>query len=105
AGGEFIEAEHEALISVTRTLRVPLRRVRRAGFGLALSNGRRVRVMRSQTIVWRQLQRDLAPAIAAFQAAGSDRTSAAAVEIARQSLAEILDRAQAGGNVRALAEA
>jgi monoamine oxidase len=105
AGGEFIDAEHEALISLTRTLRVPLRRVLRAGFGLALSNGRRVRVMRSQTIVWRQLQRDLAPAIAAFQAAGSDRTSAAAVEIARQSLAEILDRAQAGGNVRALAEA
>jgi monoamine oxidase len=105
AGGEFIDGDHDAIIALARTLRVPLRRVLRAGFGLALSIDGRIRVTRSQATVWHQLQRALAPAIAAFEATGCDRTSGAATEIARLTFAELVERAQAPPNVRGLADA
>ena len=54
AGGEFIDGNHDAIIGLARTLRLPLRRVLRAGFGMALSIDGRVRVTRSQAIVWRR---------------------------------------------------
>jgi monoamine oxidase len=105
AGGEFIDGDHEALIGLARTLRLPLRRVLRTGFGLALSIDGRIRVTRSQATIWRQLQRALKPAIAAFEATGCDSTSGAAAAIARLSLAELVERANASAAVRALADA
>jgi monoamine oxidase len=105
AGGEFIDGNHEALIGLARSLRLPLRRVLRAGFGLALSIDGRVRLTRSQATVWRRLQRAFRPAIAAFEAADRDTTSGAATSMAGLSLATLLDRANADATVRALAEA
>jgi monoamine oxidase len=104
AGGEFIDGNHDAIIDLARTLRLPLRRVLRAGFGTALSIDGRVRVTKSQATVWRQLQRTLKPAIAAFEATGGESTSGVATEIARLTLAELVNRANAGATVRALAD-
>ena len=105
AGGEFIDGDHQAIIVLARTLRLPLRRVLRAGFGLALTIDGRVRVTRSQGTVWRALQRSLKPAIAAFEAAGCDWASGAATEIARRSFADLVSRQPANASVRALADA
>jgi monoamine oxidase len=105
AGGEFIDGNHQAIIDLARTLRLPLRRVLRAGFGIALSIDGRVRVTRSQATLWHALQRSLKPAIAAFEATGCDWTSGAATEIARRSLADLVIRQPANASVRALADA
>jgi monoamine oxidase len=105
AGGEFIDGNHKTLIDLARALKLPLRRVLRAGFGLALSIGGRIHVTRSQATVWRRLQRALRPAIAAFEAANGSDTSAAAAAIARVSLSDLVARADADAMVRALAAA
>jgi monoamine oxidase len=105
AGGEFIDGNHQAIIDLVRTMRLPLRRVLRAGFGIALSINGRVRVTRSQATLWRALQRSLRPAIAAFEATGCDWTSGAATEIARRSFRDLVIRQPANANVRALADA
>jgi monoamine oxidase len=105
AGGEFIDADHEAIISLARRLDVPLRRVLRAGFGLALSLDGRIRVSSSQATLWQQLQRALGPAITAFEASGCDRTSGVALDLARLTVTDLIDRARANASVRGLAEA
>ena len=105
AGGEFIDAGHDAIQSQASALRVRMVRVLRAGFGLALDTGGSVEVSPTQQTAWTGLMACLRPAIAAFKAAGGGWNSAAAAAIARRSVSETLDTARATRRIKALAEA
>jgi monoamine oxidase len=57
AGGQFIDAEHEAVRARARELGLDLVRVLRSGFGLAIRHEGRLHVHRTQGGVWRDLRR------------------------------------------------
>jgi monoamine oxidase len=72
AGGEFIDADHDALRSLARDLGLELVRVLRAGFGFAIRHEGRLHCHRTQTAIWRDLRRALAPLQEVWSAAGED---------------------------------
>ena len=104
AGGEFIDAEHETIRSLARSLHVPLVRVLRGGFGAALRIGGRVTLRRSQAATWRELARLLEPARAAYEEAGATWDSEVAARLAREPFSRWLANDEASPSVRALAD-
>lgn len=102
-GGEFIDRDQKAIRKLARDLDVPLVRVLRRGFGAALEQRGRVQVLASPKPVVEALGKILEPAIRAFQAADGDWGSTAASAIARRSLREVLEAADAEPRVQAYA--
>jgi monoamine oxidase len=116
-GGEFIDKGHKAIRKLCKAFDLELVHVLRRGFGLALGGGRddsragnaaradRVRVMPTQTPLWKALSAALEPAAEALDDAGREWSSTAAAAIARQSLRDMLRAAKAPARVHALATA
>lgn len=86
AGGEFIDAPHDALRSLAATLHVPLIRVLRAGFGLALHHHHRTTLFATAATPWRALTRRLRPLVEAHREAGGTWDTATAADIARRTI-------------------
>lgn len=105
AGGDFIDGEHDAIITLARQLDLRLTRVVRRGFGLALEEAGRVHVTADQAAAWKSLRRLLAPAVTAFAATGREWNGELAARIACHSLADILEVLRAPARTRALANA
>jgi monoamine oxidase len=105
AGGEFIDEEHTEIRTLAAELRLPLVRVLKRGFGLALTVGGRVRVSKSQQELWKDLARILRRPVRAYKSAGCDWNTTAAAAIARHSVASVLDSGRASLRARAGAEA
>lgn len=102
AGGDFIDAEHEATLQLIDELGLERIRVLPDGFGLALEHAGRLRVVKTQRDVWQSLNRALAPALRGFQIAGHDWNTAAASELAKYSVSELLSAAHASPRLHAL---
>lgn len=102
-GGEFIDRSQKAIRKLAGDLDVPLVRVLRRGFGSALEQRGRVRVLPSPKPVAESLARILQPAVRAFKAAECDWGSTVASVIGRQSLRELLEEADADPRVQAYA--
>ena len=104
-GGEFIDREHKAIRSLVRQFDLRLARVLRRGFGLAIEQRGRTRVLAKQTPLWKKLASLLEPASDAFDKADRRWESTAAATLARQSFQQILEEAHADARVHALAAA
>lgn len=104
-GGEFIDRGHKTLRRLARDLDLRLVRVLRRGFGLALETRGRVRVIPKQNAFWKALAETLKPQVDAFKGANQEWGSTVAAEIARQSLREMLESADAEPRVHAIATA
>jgi monoamine oxidase len=104
-GGEFIDREHKAIRSLVRQFDLRLARVLRRGFGLAIEQRGRTRVLAKQTPLWKRLASLLEPASDAFDKADRRWESTAAATLARQSFQQILEEAHADARVHALAAA
>jgi monoamine oxidase len=104
AGGEFIDADHEAIRSLARSLHVPLVRVLRGGFGAAMRIGDRVTLRRSQASTWKALARLLEPAVDAYEEAGGTWDSEVASRLAQEPLSRWVGDTDASPAVRAMAE-
>jgi monoamine oxidase len=105
AGGDLIGSDHEALRTLARDLGLTLTRILREGFGLALLRNGSAAIETDQSRTWSRLARLLAPAIEAFDAQERSWNSAAAHEIARHSLADVLSRLKPDRRVLGLARA
>jgi monoamine oxidase len=104
-GGEFIDKSHKAIRKLCKELDLRLVRVLRRGFGIAIEQRGRIRVLPKQTPLWKSLTEALEPAAAALEAANRDWRSTAAKVIARRSFREVLDGADVEGPIHALATA
>lgn len=104
AGGEFIDHPHDAIRSLAADLRLPLRRVLRAGFGLALHDGHRTRIFPTPTQPWRALERRLRPIADAYRAAGATWDTAAAAAIARRPASALVQSSSTPRYLRAFLE-
>ena len=103
AGGEFIDGDHQAMRQLCRELGLELTRVLRDGFGLALHDGRRVKVLKGQRTVWSRFKRALAQDARAFQDADGDWNSTFAAALAPISVERLLVARRAPKDVRAMA--
>jgi monoamine oxidase len=90
AGGEFIDHAHTAIRSLADDLGLPLTRVLRAGFGLALHDGRRTNVLATAARPWRALERRLRPVVDAYREAGASWDTATADAIARRTVSALV---------------
>jgi monoamine oxidase len=104
-GGEFIDHPQEAIRRLAASLGLPLVRVLRAGFGLALHDGRRTTVTSSATAPWRALGRRLASIVDAYREAGATWDGAAAAAIARLSVGALIPAGSRPARLRAYVEA
>jgi monoamine oxidase len=104
-GGEFIDRNQKAIRRLARELDVPLVRVLRRGFGAALEHRGRVRVLPSPKPIAERFSAILQPATRAFKAAECDWGSTIAAAIARRSLRDVLEEADAEPRVQAYATA
>ncbi len=105
AGGEFIDGDHTAIRELARALGVPLVRVIRGGFGLALETNGRFKIHATQQPVWKAFQRALAPDANAFRSDGCNWNGSLAATVARRSLDALLLARNARADVRAMAAA
>jgi monoamine oxidase len=105
AGGEFIDGEHKAIRALARELNLTLVRVLRDGFGLALDQGRMVRVHRRHSSGWRGFKRALQPFAALFEDVECNWDSSLAASLARHSVDQLLESRHATSEVRAMAQA
>jgi monoamine oxidase len=104
-GGEFIDRDHKAIRRLCREFDLPLVRVLRRGFGLAIDVQRRMRVLTRQRELWKALTAALEPAAKAFDAAGRSWSSSEAAAIARRSVRDMLLAARASPRSHAHATA
>ena len=104
-GGEFIEQDHVAIRRLCRQFRLPLERILLRGFGLAIRGGGRTRVFRRQTPLWKKFAEAFTPYVDALERANRDWHSTAAAAVARRSVREVLNEANASVSVKALAAA
>jgi monoamine oxidase len=104
-GGEFIDRNQKAIRKLARDLGVPLVRVLGRGFGAALEHRGRVRVLTSPKAIAAELATTLQPFTRAFEAAGCEWGSTLAAAIARRSLREVLEEADAEPRLHAYATA
>ena len=105
AGGEFIDGDHKAVRALARELGLTLVRVLRDGFGLALEQNGAVTVHKTQTAVWREFKKALAPIARQLAEVGCDWDSSLAAALARRSFDNLLAARNASADVRAMAEA
>jgi monoamine oxidase len=104
AGGEFIDHPHHAIRTLAAALHLPLVRVLRGGFGLALRHGRRTSILTSPAAQWRTLARRLRPLVDAYRDAGSSWDTAAAVILARRTVDSLVPAGSAPALARAFVE-
>ena len=104
AGGEFIDHPHHALRTLARELRVPLVRVLRAGFGMALHDGRRTTIFPSSDKPWQALARRLRRVVEVHRGEDGTWDGAVAPAIARQSVDALVPRHTRPWYARALVE-
>ncbi len=105
AGGEFIDGPHEAIRTLARGLRLPLARVLRDGFGLALDDGRRTTLHDGPDRPWRAIARRLRPLVEAYRDSGATWDGPAAVAIARRSVDALVPPDARPAHARAFVEA
>jgi monoamine oxidase len=105
AGGEFIDHDHKAIRSLARELNLPLVRVLREGFGLALRGTRGIRVHKTQARIWQSYKRAMQPVADRLKEFDCDWQSSIAAAIGRRSLDEVLAARKASDDVRAMAQA
>lgn len=101
-GGEFIESEHKTVRRLCREFDLRLTRVLRKGFGLAIQQRGRTRIVSRQSRLWKTFDAAFAPYVDALESVDGDWTSTAAAAIARMSVREVLDRAGADSTLTAL---
>jgi monoamine oxidase len=82
AGGEFIDADQQAIRTLVSELDLELVRVLRDGFGLAIEHDGRLHVHKSQTSTWRDLGAALKPALESWVHAQQDWHSSVAAVLA-----------------------
>ena len=104
-GGEFVDKQHKAIRKLCRELDLTLTRVLRRGFGLAIEQRGRIRVLAKQTALWKELTAALEPAAKAFDDAERQWSSTAAAAIGRRSFREVLEAANAPARLLAHATA
>jgi monoamine oxidase len=104
AGGEFIDRPHDAIRSLAAGLRLPLTRVLRAGFGLALHDGRRLDLLATAARPWRALERRLRPFVDAYRDGGASWDTATAAAIARRTVTALVLPDTTPAHVRAFIE-
>ncbi len=105
AGGEFIDGPHDAIRTLAGSLRLPLIRVLRGGFGLALDDGRRTTLHTGPERPWRAITRRLRPLVEAYRDAGGTWDGAAAVALARRSVDALVPPDARPAHARAFVEA
>jgi monoamine oxidase len=105
AGGEFIDEPHDAIRTLAHSLRLPLVRVLRRGFGLALHDGRRTTFFPSADRPWRAIARRLRPVVDAYRDAGASWDGAAGVAIAGRSVDALVPPDVRPAQARACVEA
>jgi monoamine oxidase len=104
AGGEFIDQPNEAIRDLAGALRVPLIRVVRGGFGLALRSGARTTLLDAPTRPWQALVRRLTPLVDAYRESGASWDSDVAATISRSSVDALVPRGVRPGHLRAFVE-
>jgi monoamine oxidase len=104
-GGEFVDGGHKAVRRLCRDLDIPLERVLRRGFGLALQEAKRVRVFASQRELWRRLAKALERETRAWKDAEFDWASSVALAIGERSFRAVLEQAGAQRRLHALSTA
>jgi len=104
AGGEFIDRPHDAIRTLATTLRLPLIRVLRAGFGLALHHRQRTTFFPTPAQPWRAVAKRLRPHLEAYRDAGGSWDTAAAADIGRRSVDALVPADTRPGYARALVE-
>ena len=105
AGGEFIDGDHTAIRELARELDVPLVRVVRGGFGLALDTDGKFKIHTTQQTIWRAFTRALARDAKAFQSSGCNWNGSVAAALGQRSLDALLGARNAPPDVRAMAAA
>jgi monoamine oxidase len=103
AGGEFIDGDHTAIRELARELDVPLVRVLRGGFGLALDTDGSLKIHANPRTIWRAFKRALARDADAFESAGCNWNGSVAAATSQRSLDALLRARNARADVRAMA--
>jgi monoamine oxidase len=104
AGGEFIDQPQDAIRGLAASLHLPLVRVVRGGFGLALRVGARTTLMTSPSRPWRALVKRLAPLVEAYRDSGATWDGDVAATLARQSVGALVPRDVRPAHLRAFVE-
>jgi monoamine oxidase len=102
-GGELVDADHRAIRTLCKEFRLRLKPVLLRGFGLAYARRRGVRVVADQSAIWRRFSTIFRAHADAFEQVDGEWVSSTAAAIARVSIANVLDAANAPDNVRAQA--
>jgi monoamine oxidase len=100
-GGELIDKDHAAIRRLCREFRLRLTPILLRGFGLAYGHSGRVVVRDSQRAAWRRFSKAFASRAKALDAVQREWTSSIAAAIARESIADVLERARVSNEVRA----
>lgn len=105
AGGEMIDDDQDAIITLIKDLDLPLVRIFRGGFGAyrTTASGKR-RIFRNAARVWRRFGTLLEREVGWFRATDGRPDSAVAEALARESVAHWLTRIHADRELRAVAE-
>jgi monoamine oxidase len=104
-GGELIESDHRAIRALCREFQLPLERILLRGFGLVVRLQGRTRVYRRQTPLWRKFGAAFESHVNALKTAKRDLRSTTAASIARRTVMDVLQEANAGPSIKALAVA
>jgi monoamine oxidase len=104
-GGELIDKDHEAIRTLCKEFGLRLKRILLRGFGLAVGRGKRVQVHATQAPTWKKFNDLFTPQAEALEAVSGDWFSSTAAAIARKSINDVLDAADAGATLRAHAVA
>jgi monoamine oxidase len=102
-GGELVDDDHQAIHALCREFGLRRKRILLRGFGLAIGANGGVRAIERQAPVWKKYEAIFSAQAQALQAVNGEWTSSVAALIARQSVQEILDKADADADVRARA--
>jgi monoamine oxidase len=100
-GGELVDKDHQALRALCKEFNLPLKAILLRGFGLAIGQQGRVKVLDSQTRVWGSFRRIFSPHARALEAVKGEWVSSVASAIGRRSIQDVLDAARASAAVRA----
>src|SRR5690349_259889 len=105
AGGEFIDDDQEEIRGLAKEFHLGEARVLRAGFAHYRIGSDGKRRVRSAAIRWRKTAEALQPLVHSYRLNGEVPDGPIAAAIARRSIAEWLDEADASKDVRATARA
>jgi monoamine oxidase len=100
-GGELVDADHRAIRALCKEFKLKLKPILLRGFGLAVVDRTRVKVMDSQAPAWEQFSRIFQSRADALESVNGEWVSSAAAVIARQSIKSVLDEANATSTTHA----